>query len=1372
MPMVSDTLVQDTLLDAVATPLLVVSADNTILFTNRLAREWFGMDCAGQSLNQWIDRSATASPAALRLKTPVERWVQMTTAAFPFHGQSAQLVTLVEQSAVPPEIVQRYEALVEYGPELIVITDETERIVYANDTVLRHIGYTRDELYALSSRELVHPADLPRLIEALVPALSSRTQAQVELRVRNRQGEYRWFETIVGQHYEETSQKLQIVSVARDIDAWKQAEINRKQNEERLALVTDYGNDLIVQLGTDGTVQYVTPSVLKVAGYPAEDVIGTSPFALIHPDDLATVQKKFQGVLEGRPPHYIEFRLRHANGQYIWVELNAELFYEEDSGELQFLALTMHDVSVRKRAEEALRTNREHLRLLMDNSMDVILQISPDGIIQYASPASQRLIGYSPLELLGASPFQYLHADYTSIARQSIQAALETRKPQYLEFLFRHQTGRYIWLELMGQAIVDKESDAVSSVVVSIRDIEARKRAELALRESEARYRLIADSISDIIGLHQPDGTLLYVSPSITRVTGWLPEDLIGKPAFALIHPDELPSVVADMTAQLKTQPTATVEYRCRCKDDSYVWIEVSVRMTEGAEGEPRQMVSVARNISARKEQEQLRRQSEERYRLLAENINDMIALRDVSGNNIYISPSAERLLGYSVDQLLAMRPGQLVHPDDVALSQQQYALVMQEPYATRYEFRATHCDGQLVWMESSVRAIRDAGGEITHVITASRDITERKRAEEALRASETMLKRITETIPVEIYIFDYELDRDVFQNRVNQLGYPPHIIEQAGSGFYYSLMHPDDLAGYLPAIERFRIGNAEEAFEFEYRMRHADGHYRWFACKNVIFMTRPDGSARQVLGTVQDITERKAVEDALRHSEEQYRLLADSISDVIGLYELSGTVAFITPSITQLTGYEPSELIGNSPFSMVAPDDLGGMVEQLTTGLTVGQQVATEYRIIRKDGSFVWVETLSRLLDGTPSRAIAITRNIQARKEAEEALRQKEEQLRNLMDNIHDMVAQVDKDLRYIYVSPSHTALLGYSPGELIDQPILDMLHPDDAALLQPRLFSVTESTNTDISEFRFRHADGYYVWLEATRRVLLNEAGRFDGIVFTARDISERRWMQRALVEQERLLVSLQKEQELSELKTSMMRRLSHELRTPLAIISTSADLLENYGHRMVESQRRDRLQQIKNQIKQFTDMLDNMSLVVRGIMFSSDFAASPCDLEALCQEIVSEVTNTLKLNHEVQLSFSGETRAVLTNPQLIRLILVNLLSNALKYSPLDSTVTIQVAHLDQAIRLVVSDHGVGIPDEDRERIYEPFYRGKNIGEVPGLGIGLSIVQKAVESARGIIEIVSEVGQGTTVTVSIPPETSKDDEKSSPTATTISTR
>jgi signal transduction histidine kinase len=253
--------------------------------------------------------------------------------------------------------------------------------------------------------------------------------------------------------------------------------------------------------------------------------------------------------------------------------------------------------------------------------------------------------------------------------------------------------------------------------------------------------------------------------------------------------------------------------------------------------------------------------------------------------------------------------------------------------------------------------------------------------------------------------------------------------------------------------------------------------------------------------------------------------------------------------------------------------------------------------------------------------------------------------------------------------------------------------------------------------------------------------------------RDVSERRWMQRALVEQERLVTILQKDQELSVLKSRMMSRLSHELRTPLAIITTSADMLERYYEKMQVEQRQERLHQIRNQVSIFTAMLDDMSLVFKGISFKTAFAPTPYNIQEVVSTTIREVKQALKAQQSVVLNLQSASPTVHSDQQVLRLVLMSLLSNALKYSPPESSVQVRIEVSESDILLTVEDQGIGIPQEDQNRIFEAFFRASNVdADIPGLGIGLSLVEEVLGSTYGVIDVVSTEGKGTTVSVQLP--------------------
>jgi PAS domain S-box-containing protein len=676
------------------------------------------------------------------------------------------------------------------------------------------------------------------------------------------------------------------------------------------------------------------------------------------------------------------------------------------------------------------------------------------------------------------------------------------------------------------------------------------------------------------------------------------------------------------------------------------------------------------------------------------------------------------------------------------------------------FEEPQTRPDGSIAWLRTSKVPLRGVDGQVIGVLVMYENITERKLAEEALKASEETLRLITDNAKDIISKIDLEGIVQYASPSVKRvLGYEPaELIGQPAM----SLIHPDDMSVIVESFQASVVHDLPDP-NIEYRYRHKDGHYIWVETSGTVIRDK-DGQFVAAISAGRDITFRKQAEEALRQSEERYRLISELISDYATVTDIApdGTPTLqwlTTDSFSRLTGYSAEEVQGKNQsealYKLIHPEDEAAVREDIVK-TSQGEITRSEYRIFTKSGDIRWLNVHRYpVWDEHHQRVVRFYgsgTDITERKRAEEKLRASEERLRLITDNMHDMVSMVDKEFRFRYASPSHFNTVGYQAEALVGQTVLDYVHPEDVPVVSVRFQEAFDQRKSETGECRFRHADGYYIWIETSGQPIYDSNGNFTGAVFTTRDVSERRWMQKSLVEQERMLVTLEKEKELSALKTRMMSRLSHELRTPLAIISTSADLLENYFERMTPEKRQERLQQIRHQVQHYTAMLDNMSLVVKGVTYHPDFSPSPYDPIALCHEVIEEVRDTLKARQEVRLDFSGSAPSINADEQYMRLILTNLLSNALKYSVADSVIDVNLHTTEQQVILKVTDKGIGIPEADRPKIFDAFFRGSNIGEVPGLGIGLSIVSEIVSASQGSIAVESEVGKSTTMIVQLP--------------------
>lgn len=228
--------------------------------------------------------------------------------------------------------------------------------------------------------------------------------------------------------------------------------------------------------------------------------------------------------------------------------------------------------------------------------------------------------------------------------------------------------------------------------------------------------------------------------------------------------------------------------------------------------------------------------------------------------------------------------------------------------------------------------------------------------------------------------------------------------------------------------------------------------------------------------------------------------------------------------------------------------------------------------------------------------------------------------------------------------------------------------------------------------------------------------------------------------------------REKELADLKSRFVSMTSHEFRTPLSVILSSSEMLEAYGQRWPEEKRAMHLHRVQDAAQKMSRMLDGVLLIGRAEAGMLHLNAEPTDVGAFCDGVVEELRAEIGADRELRAIRDLPDREVSLDQKLLRHVLLNLLSNAFKYSPDDSVVTLEVGHDDEAIRIEVSDEGIGIPEEERERLFEAFHRCSNASGIAGNGLGLAVVQRSLEVQGGSVEVDSTVGEGTTFRVRVP--------------------
>lgn len=380
----------------------------------------------------------------------------------------------------------------------------------------------------------------------------------------------------------------------------------------------------------------------------------------------------------------------------------------------------------------------------------------------------------------------------------------------------------------------------------------------------------------------------------------------------------------------------------------------------------------------------------------------------------------------------------------------------------------------------------------------------------------------------------------------------------------------------------------------------------------------------------------------------------------------------------------------------------------------------------------------------------LLLNRDVTQRRRTEEALRRSEEELRGIASHIAEMVVRLDPQGKITYISPGCERILERLPGDLIGQPALRFIHLDDHQVAAKGFRDFLRGDSSGLIEFRCVTVDGIALWGESSGNVVHDEQGNVTGVIAVFRNIQQRKQLEHLQLESARLHAALQKEQELHDLKTRMMIRIAHEFRTPLAVIQNASDLIARYNDRMTPIQRQQRTDAINEQVRHVVTMLDSMALLLNGSLMPEKLWKAPVDIGLLCDEIVHRHSETTQ--RQIVYIIDADDTTLHADHAILTTAITHVLKNAIQFSPDHSTVRFEVHSQNDDVVIRVHDEGVGVLPEEQERVFEPFFRGSNLDEISGLGLGLTIARAAIAAHHGTISLASTVLGGTVVHITLP--------------------
>jgi PAS domain S-box-containing protein len=774
---------------------------------------------------------------------------------------------------------------VEEIDDAYVLLDRNGVYQYVNRQATRLIGRAADELVGRNMWELYPEARKGPVFGAIGRVFEERQPVHLEAD-----------SAIMGRFLAVSlyPQGDYVAIFTRDITDRKRSEARLRESEREFRA--------LFELSAVGKAQVdprtyrflrVNRKFCEITGYSADELREMTFSDITHPEDRAKDIEGYQAALSGTQETWTTTkRYVHRDGHIVWIQLDGTILRDEQGNPFRTMASVL-DVTERRQAEEALRYRGEQFETLLNQAPLAIYLLDADFRVVEANPLIRTALARLPGGIIGRE-FEEISRllwkpEFADRIVRVFRHTLETGVPYYAaeEEAFAPDgtsTGCFEWR-------IDRITlpDGRYGLVCYSRNITAQVEARHALEESENLFRTLGEAVPLHLWMADAEGRPLYQNPAWHEYTGLTSEEYAATGWEVLHHPEDLPHLRALWEEALRSGAPLESEVRIRRHDGVYRWFACRAVPIQDAQGRVVKWVGTHLDVDRQKRAEvalaeSARSLTRERERLA-------IALRAgemgvyewrVGDPDVWWSPETYPVYGVTPATFTPTMEAfaALIHPDD----RDEVWRKTQESLATgdvfMHEYRVVRPDGAVCWVYNRSHVRMNAEGRAERITGVAMDITERKRAEQALRESEEFTRRITDVAPSILYVYDLETHSNLWGNRemTALLGYTAEQIDAMAGRLMQTLLHPEDWERYQTHFAGLLSLADGEAAEFEYRMRTVEGDWRWLHSRDMIFRRTADGRPRQIVGAAMDITARKEAEEALRQEAQKNERIAETL--------------------------------------------------------------------------------------------------------------------------------------------------------------------------------------------------------------------------------------------------------------------------------------------------------------------------------------------------------------------------------------------------------------------------------------------------------------------------------------------------------------
>ena len=1126
-----------------------------------------------------------------------------------------------------------------------------------------------------------------------------------------------------------------------------------RESEERYHLIVDNSDDAIFLTVPDGRILAANPAACKMFGRTEAEICRLGRNGIVDPTDPRIAEVLNDRARTGRFKG--ELTLLHRGGQPFPAEVTTSVF--RDRAGHQRTSMLIRDITEHKRAEEALDRERSLLRALMDNIPDhIYFKDSASRFVRINKALADRFGLSNPVQAVGKMDFDFFTEEHARTAYEDEQGIVRTGQPLVgLEEKETWPDGRETWVSTTKMPLRDRAGQIIGTFGIS-RDITDRKGAEEALRGSEEKYKILFAGAREAIFIAEAEsGIILDCNEAACSLIERPKEELIGKHQSTLHPPDELVGDFSDsfrrhLTNELGHVLNARVVTKCGVFKD--VEIKANVLDLRGK----KIIQGFFSDITERKQAEEALAAERNLLSTMMNALPDRIYVKDIESRFMLNNLAHIRALGAQSQEDVLGKTDYDFRPPDLAdryVADDRRVIQSGQPLIGREELTPLSTGGR-GWLSVNKVPLRDPEGKIIGLVAISRDITERKQAEQRLEEERNLLRTIIDAIPDAIAVKNTGR-RFVLANRAAVRALKRDSEDEIIARKDEDLI-PESVSRQAIGEEENVLATGRPFFDNVGRSKinpETDEIERCILISKIP-LREQSGEVTGLVGIDRDVTELKQAEEMLEKERTLLLTLIESIPDEVCLKDLRHRYLVANRASMKALGVTSVQaLIGKTDHDFVPQDLAQEHVAEEEAILESGEPLINRERTM-VDPNTGEIEkclltTKVPVKDNTGKAVgiLVVNRHITERKRAEEALRASEEKFRALFEESKDIVYFSTVEGKLLDINAAGIELLGYASKQEMLQ--IDLTHAGYADAKDKKRFERQMDQQGFVKDFEvvLRRKDGGKLTVLETATAVRDNQGRIVQYRGIMRDITKQRQLERQFIQAQKM-----------ESIGTLAGGIAHDFNNILAIILGHITLVERY---------KDTPAKLAHSVKTMAAAVERGTALVRQLLTfarKTQTLLESVRVNEVIEELMKLLRETFPTTIDISAQLDPKVPSIDGDPTQIQQVLLNLSVNARDAMPMGGSLTFTTrlvsgeelakrfldAHERSYVGISMRDTGIGMDEATKSHIFEPFFTTKELGK--GTGLGLSVVYGIVGAHRGFIEVESTLQAGSTFHLYLP--------------------